>query len=62
MAAATLTFALRVQTFMEMVHRLYQSLGFRRTPERDWYVPGEDIPLWVFTLQLVEARALPAAR
>ncbi|WP_231938471.1 GNAT family N-acetyltransferase [Arthrobacter sp. B6] len=40
----------------------YQSLGFRRAPERDWYVPGEDIPPWVFTLQLVEAKALPAAR
>ena len=39
-------------TFMEPAHRLYQSLGFRRAPERDWYMPGEDVPLWVFTLQL----------
>ena len=42
-------------TFMERAHALYESLGFRRAPERDWYVPGEDVLLWVFTLQLVEA-------
>jgi ribosomal protein S18 acetylase RimI-like enzyme len=39
-------------TFMERAHGLYESLGFRRAPERDWYVPGEDVLLWVFTLQL----------
>lgn len=39
-------------TFMERAHALYESLGFRRAPERDWYVPGEDVLLWVFTLQL----------
>ncbi|MEE9095389.1 GNAT family N-acetyltransferase [Arthrobacter nitrophenolicus] len=39
-------------TFMERAHNLYQSLGFRRAPERDWYVPGEDVLLWVFTLEL----------
>jgi ribosomal protein S18 acetylase RimI-like enzyme len=39
-------------TFMERAHGLYRSLGFRRAPERDWYVPGEDVLLWVFTLQL----------
>jgi ribosomal protein S18 acetylase RimI-like enzyme len=39
-------------TFMEPAHRLYKSFGFRRAPERDWYVPGEDVLLWVFTLQL----------
>ena len=38
-------------TFMERAHALYESLGFRRAPERDWYVPGEDVLLWVFTLQ-----------
>ncbi len=38
--------------FMERAHALYQSLGFRRAPERDWYVPGEDVLLWVFTLEL----------
>jgi len=39
-------------TFMERAHRLYESLGFRRTPGRDWYVPGEDVLLWVFRLEL----------
>lgn len=38
--------------FMERAHNLYQSLGFRRAPERDWYVPGEDVLLWVFRLEL----------
>lgn len=39
-------------TFMERAHALYGSLGFRRAPERDWHVPGEDVLLWVFTLEL----------
>ena len=39
-------------TFMEPAHGLYESLGFRRVPDRDWYVPGEDVVLWVFTLKL----------
>jgi ribosomal protein S18 acetylase RimI-like enzyme len=39
-------------TFMERAHALYESFGFQRAPERDWYVPGEDVLLWVFTLQL----------
>ncbi|TPV48661.1 GNAT family N-acetyltransferase [Pseudarthrobacter phenanthrenivorans] len=39
-------------TFMERAHALYRSLGFHRAPERDWYVPGEDVLLWVFTLDL----------
>lgn len=39
-------------TFMERAHALYSSLGFRRVPERDWYVPGEDVLLWVFRLEL----------
>jgi ribosomal protein S18 acetylase RimI-like enzyme len=33
-------------------HRLYESLGFVRVPERDWTVPGTDIGLWVFRLQV----------
>ncbi|WP_427133469.1 GNAT family N-acetyltransferase [Pseudarthrobacter sp. S9] len=39
-------------TFMERAHGLYRSLGFRRAPERDWYVPGEAVLLWVFRLEL----------
>ncbi|MFE8886859.1 GNAT family N-acetyltransferase [Pseudarthrobacter enclensis] len=39
-------------TFMKRAHVLYGSLGFRRAPERDWYVPGEDVLLWVFRLEL----------
>ncbi|WP_457966099.1 GNAT family N-acetyltransferase [Arthrobacter sp. D1-29] len=39
-------------TFMERAHGLYESLGFRRVPERDWYVPGEDVLLWVFRLEI----------
>lgn len=39
-------------TFMERAHALYESLGFRRSPDRDWYVPGEDVLLWVFRLDL----------
>ncbi|MFF2317534.1 GNAT family N-acetyltransferase [Arthrobacter sp. NPDC058097] len=38
--------------FMERAHALYESLGFRRAPERDWHVPGEDVLLWVFRLEL----------
>lgn len=41
-------------TFMERAHALYESLGFRRAPERDWYVPGEDVLLWVFRLELAD--------
>lgn len=39
-------------TFMERAHGLYESLGFRRVSARDWYVPGEDVLLWVFRLEL----------
>lgn len=38
--------------FMERAHGLYESLGFGRVPERDWYVSGEDVLLWVFRLEL----------
>lgn len=37
---------------MVRAHRLYQSLGFERVPSRDWWVPDEDIQLWVFRLAL----------
>jgi len=39
-------------TFMERAHQLYRSLGFHRAPDRDWYVPGEDVLLWAFRLEL----------
>ncbi|WP_336885542.1 GNAT family N-acetyltransferase [Arthrobacter sp. FW306-07-I] len=39
-------------TFMERAHALYEPQGFRRAPERDWYVPAEDVLLWVFRLGL----------
>ncbi len=42
-------------TFMERAHGLYESFGFRRAPERDWYVPGEDVLLWVFRLRLADS-------
>jgi GNAT superfamily N-acetyltransferase len=32
-------------------HRLYERLGFRRTPDRDWS-PVEGVDLWVFRLDL----------
>ena len=43
-------------TFMERAHALYESLGFDRVPDRDWYVPGEDVLLWVYRLELLSAR------
>ena len=42
-------------TFMERAHVLYESLGFERVPERDWHVPGKDVLLWVFRLELQRA-------
>jgi len=39
-------------SFMERAHGLYGSLGFHRAPERDWYVPGESLRLWVFMFKL----------
>ena len=44
-------------TFMERAHNLYESLSFRRAPERDWYVSGEEVLLWVFMLELTEAKS-----
>ncbi|MHA7277884.1 GNAT family N-acetyltransferase [Arthrobacter sp. Hz1] len=37
---------------MTRAHALYRSLGFVRQPERDWWVPNEEILLWVFRLAL----------
>ncbi|MDR6558185.1 GNAT superfamily N-acetyltransferase [Arthrobacter pascens] len=42
-------------TFMERAHSLYESLGFERVPERDWCVPGQDVLLWVFKLEMQAA-------
>ena len=39
---------------MSGAHRLYESLGFVRAPERDWTVPGEDIGLLVFVKELAD--------
>lgn len=33
--------------------KLYESLGFQRNVERDWYVPNTDILLIVYTLEVV---------
>jgi len=37
--------------WMRAAHRLYESVGFGRVPERDW-VPEPDIPLLAFRLDL----------
>ncbi|WP_028281513.1 GNAT family N-acetyltransferase [Arthrobacter sp. H5] len=37
---------------MVRAHALYESLGFVRVPERDWWVREEEIQLWVFRLEL----------
>ena len=36
---------------MTSAHQLYEGLGFRRAPQRDWS-PGEGITLWAFELTL----------
>ncbi len=68
-AAVTLTFAgqpyseiATSATFMERAHALYQDLGFERVPARDWHVPGEDVLLWVFRLEVFGALAASQAR
>jgi ribosomal protein S18 acetylase RimI-like enzyme len=48
-------------TFMERAHALYESLGFRRVPARDWYVPDEDVLLWVFRLELAVVELVETA-
>ena len=39
----------------ESAHGLYRKTGFRRVPERDWYVPGTDIKLLVYRLDVPPA-------
>lgn len=36
----------------ESAHGLYRKTGFRRVPERDWLVPGTDIKLLVYRLEV----------
>jgi GNAT superfamily N-acetyltransferase len=36
----------------ESAHGLYRNTGFRRVPERDWFVPNTDIKLLVYRLDL----------
>lgn len=36
----------------ESAHGLYRKTGFRRVPERDWLVPGTDIKLLVYRLDV----------
>ncbi|MFJ5694306.1 GNAT family N-acetyltransferase [Arthrobacter sp. NPDC093125] len=36
----------------ESAHGLYRKTGFRRAPQRDWFVPGTDIKLLVFRLDV----------
>ncbi|MCX4746831.1 GNAT family N-acetyltransferase [Kitasatospora sp. NBC_01287] len=37
---------------MTAAHRIYERVGFRRTPERDWY-PRPEIELWVYAMPLL---------
>ncbi|MEE1620009.1 GNAT family N-acetyltransferase [Zafaria sp. Z1313] len=48
------TVCLTTGTTWEAAQSLYRALGFQRAPERDWYVPGTDILLFVFELPLEE--------
>ncbi|GAC1605110.1 MAG: GNAT family N-acetyltransferase [Pseudarthrobacter sp.] len=36
----------------ESAHGLYKKTGFRRVPDRDWLIPGTDIKLLVYRLDL----------
>jgi ribosomal protein S18 acetylase RimI-like enzyme len=36
----------------ESARELYRKTGFQRVPERDWFVPGTDIKLLVFRLDV----------
>ena len=36
----------------ESAHGLYRKTGFQRVPERDWFVPGTDIKLLVYRLDV----------
>ena len=36
----------------ESAHGLYRKTGFQRVPQRDWFVPGTDIKLLVYRLDV----------
>ncbi|TLM84850.1 GNAT family N-acetyltransferase [Pseudarthrobacter sp. NamE2] len=44
--------ALTTGASWESAHGLYRKNGFRRVPERDWFVPGTDTKLLVYRLDL----------
>jgi len=44
--------SLTTGTDWHAAHGLYRSAGFRRAPERDWHVPGTEILLHVYVLEL----------
>lgn len=46
-------------TEMTPAHRLYESFGFTRLPELDWF-PKDDVHLWAFSLDLELASDLRA--
>lgn len=50
-AAARERLVLHSTPWMASAHRLYERLGFRRAPERDW-TPVPAVPLWGFVLDL----------
>ena len=45
----------------ESARGLYRKTGFQRVPERDWFVPGTDIKLLVYRLDLQPATAAGGA-
>jgi len=44
--------ALTTGASWESAHGLYRKNGFRRVPDRDWFVPGTDTKLLVYRLDL----------
>jgi predicted N-acetyltransferase YhbS len=47
---------LHTTPWMKSAHRLYDRLGFRRDPDRDW-MPSPDVPLLAYRLDLVRSGA-----
>ncbi len=45
---------------MADARRLYESLGFRRAPQRDWW-PRPSVHLWVYRLELADRAERPGA-